>query len=34
MAAELAGTDPPAWALEPVPPTTVVGGQIARDAAA
>jgi mannose-6-phosphate isomerase-like protein (cupin superfamily) len=28
MAAERAGVEPPAWALEPVPPTTVVGPQI------
>ena len=28
MAAERAGTEPPAWALEPEPPTTVVGPQI------
>ena len=28
MAARQAGIDPPAWALQPVPPTTVVGPQI------
>ena len=30
MAAERAGVEPPAWALREVPPTTVVGPQIAR----
>ncbi len=28
MAARRAGVEPPAWALAPVPPTTVVGGRI------
>ena len=28
MAAERAGVEPPAWAFDPVPETTVVGPQI------
>jgi quercetin dioxygenase-like cupin family protein len=28
LAAQAAGEDPPAWALEPTPPVTTVGGQI------
>jgi quercetin dioxygenase-like cupin family protein len=32
LAAQRAGVEPPAWARHPVPPTTVVGPQIRRDA--
>ena len=34
MAAQRAGIEPPEWAQRPVPPTTVVGPQIARSPAA
>ena len=31
IAAQRAGTEPPAWAQRPIPPTNVVGPQIPRD---